>query len=148
MTTEKAPAGPVKGSTPTKPRTVPTGMKAAGKALWKEVTGTYSLAPGEMPLLALACRQADDVAALEALLAADGLVVAGSAGQLRLSAVVTELRQGRLALAKLLDQLALPVEAGAPSMTPAQRRGKAAADARWGQERAKEERRAALRGLS
>jgi len=47
-------------------------------------------------------------ARLEALLAAGGLVIAGSAGQPRLAQAVTEVRQGRLALVRLLDTLRLP----------------------------------------
>ena len=37
----------------------------------------------------------------------DGLTVRGAAGQWRLNAAVTELRQGRLALARLLEQVCL-----------------------------------------
>jgi len=133
-----------KGSSPSKPRPAPAGTGKAGRAFWREVVGTYSLSPGELPLLALAARQADDTAALEALLASDGLSVAGSMGQMRLNAVVTELRQSRLALVRMLDALALPVEQGGASLTPAQRRARQAADARWDGHRTIQERRARL----
>ena len=83
-----------------------------------------------MPGLLLAARQLDDVARLEQLLDTDGLVTTGSAGQPRLSAVVTELRQARLAAARLLDALALPVD-DSGSSTPAVKRARRAAESRW-----------------
>jgi uncharacterized protein with von Willebrand factor type A (vWA) domain len=61
----------------------------------------------ERSLLANACAQADLNAALEAQLNDDGLTVRGASGQWRLNAAATELRQGRLALAKLLWEVCL-----------------------------------------
>jgi hypothetical protein len=79
-------------------------------------------------VLEQACRQADAIAALEAEVEASGLVTRGSAGQPRLSQTVTELRQSRLAVSKLLSDLALP---DAYEELAASRRGRKAADARW-----------------
>jgi hypothetical protein len=94
------------------------------------VQASFQLDPHKMPGLLLACRQLDDVARLEALLDRDGLVVACSNGQPRLSAVVTELRQARLAAARLLDALALPVdESGATA--PAVKRARRVTESRW-----------------
>lgn len=90
----------------------------------------YAFDVAELAQLELACAQADDVAALEVLLASDGLVVPGSSGQPRLSAVVSELRQSRLALAKLLGAIALPSGEDRPR-TAAQQRGSRAAHVRW-----------------
>ena len=59
----------------------------------------------------------------------------GSAGQPRLNPAIGEVRQGRLALAKLLGGLALPDEADKP-MNELQRRAKHAADSRWGRTQA------------
>lgn len=126
-----------------KPRT-PSGLGDAGRALWRRLVGVFEFAEHELALLEVACRQADDVAALEALIREQGLVVEGSAGQQRLSAAVTEVRQGRLALAKILGALALPDENDKP-MTESARRAQHAARARWGQVRALEERRAGQR---
>ncbi len=92
-------------------------------------------APRELALLALAARQADDVAALEVALAAGGVIVAGSKGQARLNGVVTELRQGRIALAKLLGDLALPGEDDGVARTAKSERAQRAANTRWARER-------------
>jgi len=128
-----------------KPR-VPAGLGPAGKALWRRLVGVFELLDHEQALLEVACRQADDVATLEKIIADDGMIVTGSAGQPRLSAAVSEVRQGRLALAKLLGALALPDEADRP-LTAASSQARKAADARWSRKCAERERReAALAG--
>jgi endonuclease YncB( thermonuclease family) len=101
--------------------------------VWRRIV--EDLEPGweldsrELLILEAAARQADQNRALEAALAADGVTVEGSKGQPRLNATTTELRQGRIALEKLLSGLALPGDEGA--LTSAQRRAQAAADSRW-----------------
>lgn len=106
----------------------------AGTALWKAITGAFvDLDPRELAVLEAACAQADDVALLEALLVKDGPVVRGSMGQPRLSQVLAELRQGRLAVGRLLDLLVLPgADDSDKPATGRSRRAKAAADYRWG----------------
>jgi len=125
---------------------VPAGLGHAGKGLWRRLVGAFEFLEHEQALLEVACRQADDVAALEALIRADGMIVTGSAGQPRLSAAVAEVRQGRLALGKLLGALALPDEVDRPT-TASSSQARKAADARWTRKRAERERReAALAG--
>jgi hypothetical protein len=126
---------------PVTPR-APAGLGTAGKALWRRLVDAYEFGPGELAILAVAARQADDVAALEALIADEGLIVTGSQGQPRLSAAITEVRQGRLALGRLLGQLSLPDESDRP-LTAASLQAKKAADARWSRKRAERERREA-----
>jgi hypothetical protein len=109
----------------------PRDLARAGRDLWRRVLAAYELDPVERVGLALACRQLDDVARLEELLDRDGLIVAGSSGQPRLSAVVGELRLSRLAAARLLADLALPGEEVGTAATPAARRARRAAQARW-----------------
>lgn len=112
----------------------PAKLGDAGGALWRALTSAYEFEPPELVVLAAACRQADDIAALEQCILDDGLVVTGSAGQPRLSAAVTEARQGRLALARLLGDLAIPTADGESverPMTAASKRAQKAADARW-----------------
>ncbi|MDT0263982.1 hypothetical protein [Jatrophihabitans lederbergiae] len=123
-----------------KPRK-PANLGAAGASLWTSITTTYELEESEVPLLTMACRQADDIARLEKIIAAEGVLVVGSKGQPRLSAVVAEVRQERLALARLLAALQLPedVAAGADgsvvvAMTPASRRAQKASQSRWARE--------------
>jgi len=114
------------------PPKAPNGLEKAGAALWQSLTGAYDLEPWEATVLESACRQADDVARLEVVIARDGMVSTGSAGQPRLAQAVTEVRQGRLALARLLDTLRLPAEDEAAGRTGRQVRAQRAARARWG----------------
>ena len=74
----------------------PTDLAERGRELWTSVVPAFTLEPHERVVLATACRQADLVAALEDVLARDGLIVAGSAGQPRLTPVAAELRQARV----------------------------------------------------
>ena len=85
----------------------------------------------EQAVLDLAARQADDVARLEADIAKRGVTVPGSrAGQQVLNPSIAEVRQGRLALGKLLGQLELPDLAG-ERRGGASRNAQRAALARW-----------------
>lgn len=121
-------------------RTAPACFSEAGTALWERLVAVYELSDAEVPQLELACRQADDVAHLERLLAEQGGTVVGSTGQPRLSPVFAELRQARLALSKLLGAVGLPDEENRP-LTAAQRNAQHAAQARWRQTRARQEQR-------
>lgn len=116
---------------PIKQPRAPSGLGTAGRALWRSVTAEFTFGASEMAVLTAACRQADDIVLLETSIAADGVTVLGSQGQPRLNATFTEVRQARLALAKLLGALALPDEDDPRPMTPNQRRaqnaGRAAA---------------------
>jgi hypothetical protein len=110
----------------------PQGLQEAGQALWDRLTAEYQFDAREALVVAAAARQADDVARLEQLIAGEGVVTVGSAGQPRLSAAVTEVRQGRIALAKLLGELSIPVDEPAErTESAATRRARRAAEARW-----------------
>ena len=89
----------------------PPELEEAGRKLWGGVLDDAPehaiLDARTLSILGTACAQADQNAALENALKEDGLTVRGAAGQSRLNAAATELRQGRLALAKLLDQVRL-----------------------------------------
>jgi|SRR5215211_695836 len=106
----------------------PDGLGRAGKRLWASIVGEYELDSRELLVLEQAARQADAVQALEAEVSESGIVGPGSRGQMRLSPTVVELRQARLALTKLLGELALPTPD--EEMLPS-RRGRKAAEARW-----------------
>jgi hypothetical protein len=109
----------------------PTDLGKSGKSLWAAVTGSFVLEAHHEIALASACRHSDMVSRLEVLLK-DSLTVTGSAGQVRLSPAVAELRQHRLALSKLLIDLALPAETVA-ELAPSAASNKAskAASVRW-----------------
>ncbi len=111
----------------------PTDLGTAGKKLWDEMHA--ALADGvefdekDYALLKLASQQQDDIARLTEALASSDVVTEGSAGQQRLNALFAEVRQARLALARLLKQL--DVGPAARQMTPSEAARKAAR-ARWG----------------
>ncbi|HEY6652884.1 MAG TPA: hypothetical protein VI028_02035 [Solirubrobacterales bacterium] len=93
-----------------------TQKAGAGAALVESII--KGLPPGielderERTLLDQAARQADDIAALEADIAEQGIRVPGSrAGHTVLNPALSEARQGRLALGKLLGALELPESA-------------------------------------
>lgn len=117
----------------------PPNLATAGQQLWTRLVDLFDFDEHELAMLEVAAHQADDVAALEAIIAKDGYIVAGSNGQPRLSMAVAEARQGRLALGKLLGALALPDEVDRP-MTAASRAAKHAADIRWSRKRREDER--------
>lgn len=90
----------------------PEGLGDAGRALWEMVTAdlpsSWVLDGREAALLGLAAQQADALAELEALVAAEGLTTTGSQGQVVVHPGVGEARQARLAIDRLIGRLALP----------------------------------------
>jgi hypothetical protein len=116
--------------------TAPRGLGAAGKRVWSLIQGDlpedWELDEREIAILELAARQADDVATLERAVKRDGLTVEGSAGQPRLNPAVVELRQGRLAVGRLLGQIALP-DADKEARSETSKRAQHAAQVRWRQ---------------
>ena len=114
--------------------TAPNGLGAAGRRVWCSIVGGlpdgWDLDERELSILALAAREADVVAALERTVKRDGLMVTGSAGQPRVHPAVAEARQGRLAVGRLLAQIALPDEDAAPR-SESSKRAQHAAQARW-----------------
>src|SRR5687767_14550845 len=93
---------------------VPDGLGPAGERVWRAVVADLpegqEFAAHELLILEAAARQADTVAELEAVIAQDGLMIQGAAGQRRLNAAVTELRQGRIAFSRLLGDLGIELE--------------------------------------
>jgi phage terminase small subunit len=115
----------------------PDGLGTAGKALWKEVLadlpGGWEFDRRELGYLTLACRQADHLSALEAVIVAEGVMSAGSTGQPVVHPAVVEARQARLAVSRLLG--AIPMEgANGEEESAASTRGRKAAQARWRQQ--------------
>ena len=109
----------------------PEGLADAGRALWQQVLDEFDPAPDELVLLAQACRTVDELEAISAAIASGPVVVQGSTGQPRVSGLFAEARAHRLALAKLLEQLALPDEGEEAGRTPNQLRASKAAEVRW-----------------
>ncbi len=112
-----------------KPRT-PADLGTRAKRLWTRVASVYDLRDDELIVLEDACREVALVDRLEAELRDKPLMVQGSMGQLVASPLVSELRQHRAVVARLLAQLKLPDEDGRAqeSVSNAARK---AANARW-----------------
>ncbi len=113
----------------------PTGLGVTGKRLWAAVTGGLTLRPDELAVLESAARTADQVAALERVVAGSPLMIPGSKGQEVLHPAIAELRLQRQLLAALLGRLDVPeavdgIGSEWDSMTSSQRARKAAR-ARW-----------------
>ncbi len=92
-----------------KPQPAPPGLGSAGRSLWRSIARRWRLDEREHMLLSQAAKTSDLIADLEALLQDQGLVIAGSNGQPRLSPIPAEIRAQRLALEKMLAALSLPV---------------------------------------
>lgn len=118
--------------------TAPKSLNMAGRRLWRstlaDLDDSWELTARELRYLELACGQADDVAELERLIDKEGMVTTGSTGQPVLNAAVSECRNGRLAIHRLLGAIELPVEDGAKAETVASSRARHAAQARWRKE--------------
>ena len=85
----------------------PVGLGVAGARLWRQVSGDFDLRADETVLLGAACTTLDTIARLVAAMIGAPLVVKGSLGQEREHPLLSELRQQRLTVARLLRQLDL-----------------------------------------
>ncbi|PYF99257.1 Phage terminase, small subunit [Georgenia satyanarayanai] len=109
----------------------PVGLKARGRRFWKETLEDFELTDGELNLLAEVCRTLDTLDLLAATIAKDGTTTAGSQGQIVMHPAVSEARQQRLALHRLLAALALPDDEGGTISNPRAISGHENARARW-----------------
>ena len=101
----------------------PSGLRSSGRALWRAVLRDYELDEHETTLLRECCRTADSLDGLQALLDAEGLTSESSQG-VRVHPALVELRQQRLALARLLTALRIPTgETGERTQTRGTPRG-------------------------
>ena len=118
----------------------PQGLGPSGRALWRNVVADlaegWTLDQRERAILLTAAKQRDDLSKLEKVIENEGPMAQGSAGQPVCHPALTEARQGRLALGRLLGQISLPDEDDQPR-TAAGKRGRKAANVRWDREAAK-----------
>jgi hypothetical protein len=127
-------------SSPPKPRT-PANLSAAGRKLWRAMVNEFELEDHELALLEAACRQADDLAALEQLIRDDGMKVQGSTGQERLHPAIAEARLARQSLDRLMARFKLPGAEDPATGQPGRplsargRQAQAAANKRWSDHR-------------
>lgn len=125
-------------TTPSKP-TPPRDLAVRGRKFWRQTVEVFELSEVETQLLRECCRLLDECESLRERLDQDGVTVAGSTGQVRVHPALGELRQHRLALGRLLAQMALPDPDDSALNSPVQARARKAAQTRW---RAHNERRA------
>ncbi len=93
----------------TKPPSPPRGLGPAGRALWRSVAGPFELEAHERTVLREACRTADACAALQRVADEEGPTLDSPQG-VRVHPALVELRQQRLALARLLASLRIPTD--------------------------------------
>lgn len=100
----------------------PKGTAPSGLALWSSVLSAYELQEHEMALLREAVRTVDDLDALAEAVAAEGRTLGG-----KVHPALTEIRQLRIALARLTAALRLPAgdedSDSAPGRRPQRRVG-------------------------
>ena len=114
----------------------PSGLKTPGRRFWRQVVAAYLFRPDELILLETACKTLDVIAEIDAAMVGEPLTVRGSMGQLREHPLLSEARQQRGVLARMLAQLKLPdtdagyaaIRAGARSV-----QARSAARSRWSQ---------------
>jgi hypothetical protein len=100
-------------------------------AFWRHTIKAFELSEVETELLRECCRLLDECESLRDSVDTEGTTVKGSTGQVRVHPALGELRQHRLALGKLLAQLALPDVDETTLRTPTQARASRAAQTRW-----------------
>lgn len=112
-------------STPTK-RPPPEGLAAAGTALWANVTSVLGLDEHEALSLRELCRTVDVLDELQAVVARDGVLLDSSQG-MRAHPALVELRQQRIAYARLVSAMQLPAGLSDPKRQGTQQPQPAAA---------------------
>ena len=99
-----------------RPANTSKGLCTVGKRMWRRILAGYELRPDELFLLENACKVANAVARLEAAMQGEPLMVKGSMNQLREHPLLSEARQQRALLARLLGQLKAP-RGGQPAVS-------------------------------
>ena len=109
----------------------PADLGGRGRKFWTATHAHFELSGVEMELLVECCRLLDECEALRHAVDRDGTTVIGSTGQTRVNPALGELRANRLALGRLLAQLALPDADGQHLASPRSAAARQAAEARW-----------------
>lgn len=86
----------------------PSGLKKTGRELWTAVLTDYELTEPETAVLREACRTADSIDNLQTVVDQDGPMSESSQG-VRVHPALVELRQQRIALARLFTALHIPL---------------------------------------
>lgn len=108
----------------------PTGLGERAERLWSDVVSCYDLRADELRVLEDACREADLIDVLERELVDADMIVRGSQGQPVANPLVSEIRQHRGTLQRLLGSLKLPDEDGRQQLSRSES-ARNAVNARW-----------------
>lgn len=114
----------------------PAGLSPRAESFWRKSSADFELTDGEAELLTEAAYLLTEIDGLRDALVRDGLTVAGASGQPRVHPALNEVRQHRMALARLLKQIDLPSEDEHPE-SQTSKDARAAAKARWDMERSR-----------
>ncbi len=109
----------------------PQGLDRDGATLWRDVVSKYELRVDELRVLESACRAADRVTKMRALLDESPLLTVGSTGQTVVHPLVAEIRAHEAQLAAPVGKLKLPDEQGAAPTESRSTQARAAAQSRW-----------------
>lgn len=85
----------------------PRGLAAAGRKLWDAGIEDFEWAQHELAMLEEACRTRDRIVQLDKRVEDDGVMLQSSQG-LRVHPAISEARQQRLVMARLLATLGIP----------------------------------------
>jgi hypothetical protein len=118
----------------------PRGLSRRGRSLWRQLHADLEYDPHETEVVLEACRTADAIDELHAVIARDGYTIAGSTGQTVVHPAVAELRQQQASLSRLLAGLNLSAAFEGEAGGVAQARtisaqAAAASNARWAKSR-------------
>ena len=91
------------------PQPVPEGLTGSGLSLWSSTTADFELDEHELGILREACRTADSIDALQAVVDRDGVLNSSPQG-VRAHPALVELRAQRLCFAKLVAALGIPAD--------------------------------------
>lgn len=113
------------------PQPAPDGLGPRGGEFWGALVGEFEFTAAERAVLTEVCRTLDLIDSLQAQVAADGVAVEGSRGQVRTHPALMELRGHRAEFRHLIDRLNLPDDDGVDMATGAQVKARNAANKRW-----------------
>jgi hypothetical protein len=113
--------------------TTPSGLRIAGRALWASLTGRYNLRADELRILEVAARTADELAAIDKVLADAPAMVSGPRGREVPHPLLEEARRHRATFLRALGALGISAAEDRASREPGERSraGRALVSARW-----------------
>jgi hypothetical protein len=113
----------------------PRGLDADGRRFWREIDAGFELTAAELEILRQAALTVDELARLEAALAANEVTTLGSRGQTVANPLLSQIRAHRTTLGRLITALKLPGEETSAPPSAASLRASDVATRRWKMEK-------------